>query len=106
MEKKIALTESQLRRIIGESVRRAILESNDDGIDIDAKKNKTAQAMDIINDDAIDNAEIARILQDVGVFPRKWSNDTARSYLSKQKRGERPFNNGEAAAIVSATDNL
>lgn len=108
MNRKISLTESQLRRVVRESVYRVLAESLPDSVENedDAARNKTAQAMEIINDDAIDNAEIARTLQDVGVFPKKWSNDTARSFLSKQKRGERPFRNGEAAAIVSATDNL
>lgn len=59
----------------------------------------SAQALDILNDPMINNAEVGRELKNAGIL--HGSDDTIRSYVSKQRRGERPLTKGEPAAVLN-----
>lgn len=118
-ERTIVLSEGELRALISESVSKVINESifekkdessnNDDKkkqkSNKPSKKDKTdnpgisAQAIDVLNDPMINNAEVGRELKDAGIL--HGSEDTIRSWVSKQRRGERPLRKGEPTAVLN-----
>ena len=103
MEKTITLTEGQLTKLVKESVINILNESFFEGRG-ESKKSKrnaglAAQARQELGDDKINNAEVARQLEDLGIL--HGSEDANRSYVSKMKRGERPMPPGAPAGIVN-----
>lgn len=123
MEKTITLTEGQLNKLVKESVVNILNEGffesffegkkkDDDEPKKDKKKKDedkpkkgkrgsglAAQAKQRLGDEKINNAEIARQLEDLGFL--SGDEDTDRSYVSKMKRGERPMPPGVPAGIIN-----
>lgn len=103
----ITLTERQLTEIIRKSVIGVLSESRKaekKGKSKSENKVDSAEATSILKNPAFNNAEIGRMLKRNGILPAKWSEDTVRSYLSKQGEGERPLKPGEAVVVKNATE--
>lgn len=114
MERTITLTEGQLNKLIKNSVVNILnegffesfLEGGRKKQDKETKPKKekrgsglAAQAKQRLGDEKINNAEIARQLEDLGFL--SGDEDTDRSYVSKMKRGERPMPPGVPAGIIN-----
>lgn len=118
-ERVLNISEEQLHCLIRESVKNILSEGLFEFFSEDKKGNSekkqksnkpskkekkdnpgmSAQALDILNDPMINNAEVGRELKNAGIL--HGSDDTIRSYVSKQRRGERPLTKGEPAAVLN-----
>lgn len=99
MEKTITLTEGQLKSLVTESVRNILRESFFEGSSPKKSAGLASQAKQALGDTKINNAEVARQLEDLGYL--SGDEDTDRSYVSKMKRGERPMPPGVPAGIIN-----